>query len=223
MSVASSEVDQQISSIVASDHVVLFMKGNRQAPQCGFSAQVIQILDRVLPSYETFDVLSDMGVREGIKSFSDWPTIPQLYIGGEFQGGCDIIREMYEAGELHQALGIERPDPEAIDIQVSEGASKILTDAQERNGGEDLHIGIDASFTHSFAFGPPSESEVTVQVGELRLVLVPDHERSLRRQRATRLLAEIGVDRVATRLMAKLPDDRYASAEELLSGSCIAK
>ena len=95
---------QRIEKIIGSDRVVLFMKGNRQMPQCGFSATVIQILDGLLPEYTTVDVLSDPGIREGIKEFSSWPTIPQLYVGGEFLGGCDIVREMYSSGELQQTL-----------------------------------------------------------------------------------------------------------------------
>ena len=96
-----------IDNIVQSDKVVLFMKGNRQSPQCGFSATVVQILDHLLPEYTTVDVLSHPEIRDGIKEYSSWPTIPQLYIGGEFQGGCDIIREMAIAGELQEKLGLE--------------------------------------------------------------------------------------------------------------------
>lgn len=96
-----------IDGIIASDKVVLFMKGNRQSPQCGFSATVVQILDHFIPEYTTVDVLSHPEIREGIKEYSSWPTIPQLYIEGEFLGGCDIIREMAIAGELHEKLGGE--------------------------------------------------------------------------------------------------------------------
>ena len=97
----------RIEGIVASDDVVLFMKGNRQAPQCGFSATVIQILDHLIPQYTTVDVLQDPAVRDGIKAFAQWPTIPQLYVKGEFVGGCDIIREMFQTGELKQTLGVQ--------------------------------------------------------------------------------------------------------------------
>ena len=95
---------QRIEKIIGSDRVVLFMKGHREMPQCGFSASVVQILDTLLPEYTTVDVLSDPGVRDGIKEYSSWPTIPQLYVGGEFLGGCDIVREMYSSGELQQML-----------------------------------------------------------------------------------------------------------------------
>jgi monothiol glutaredoxin len=100
-----SDVNQRISDIVQSNDVVLFMKGTPLFPQCGFSSRAIAILDHCGAKYETVDVLQDMEIRQGIKSFSDWPTIPQLYVGGEFVGGSDIMMEMYEAGELQQMLG----------------------------------------------------------------------------------------------------------------------
>lgn len=96
---------QRIQSLIDSDRVVLFMKGNRDMPQCGFSARVVQILDSLVPEYTTCDVLADGAVREGIKEFSSWPTIPQLYVKGEFVGGCDIVTELYQSGELQQLLG----------------------------------------------------------------------------------------------------------------------
>jgi monothiol glutaredoxin len=99
-----SDVNQRISEIVQANDVVLFMKGTPLFPQCGFSSRAIAILDHCGAKYETVDVLQDMEIRQGIKSFSDWPTIPQLYVGGEFLGGSDIMMEMYEAGELQQLL-----------------------------------------------------------------------------------------------------------------------
>jgi len=97
----------RIGAIVAANPVVLFMKGTPLFPQCGFSSRAIAILDRIGVEYDTVDVLQDPEVRAGIKEFSDWPTIPQLYVNGEFVGGSDIMMEMYEAGELHQLFGKE--------------------------------------------------------------------------------------------------------------------
>ncbi|HJT39282.1 MAG TPA: Grx4 family monothiol glutaredoxin [Sphingobium sp.] len=97
-------VQQRIADIVNSNDVVLFMKGTPLFPQCGFSSRAIAILEHLGVSYETVDVLQDQLIRQGIKSFSDWPTIPQLYVKGEFVGGSDIMMEMYEAGELQQLL-----------------------------------------------------------------------------------------------------------------------
>lgn len=97
-------VQDWIKKTVASNDVVLFMKGTKKFPQCGFSAQVAQILSLVNVDYKDINVLEDMSIREGVKAYTNWPTIPQLYVKGEFIGGCDIVREMYEQGELQQLL-----------------------------------------------------------------------------------------------------------------------
>jgi monothiol glutaredoxin len=93
-------IEQFIETVVKGNDVVLFMKGTPQFPQCGFSGQVVQILDHIGVPYKGFNVLENDDLRNGIKTYSNWPTIPQLYIKGEFVGGCDIIREMFQAGEL---------------------------------------------------------------------------------------------------------------------------
>jgi len=95
---------ERIDQLVKGQPVLLFMKGNRQMPQCGFSAQVVRILDTLLPEYQTVNVLEDGEIRDGVKEYSAWPTIPQLYVEGEFLGGCDIITEMYQNGELQEKL-----------------------------------------------------------------------------------------------------------------------
>jgi len=94
-------VEQRIQNEITDNDVVLFMKGTPVFPQCGFSATVVQVLSIMGIKFKGIDVLSDADIREGVKAFSNWPTIPQLYVKGEFVGGCDIIREMYQAGELH--------------------------------------------------------------------------------------------------------------------------
>mgnify|MGYP002654546547 FL=1 len=99
-----SDANSRISDLVTANDVVLFMKGTPLFPQCGFSSRAIAILDHCGVTYETVDVLQDMEIRQGIKSFSDWPTIPQLYVKGEFLGGSDIMMEMFEAGELQQLM-----------------------------------------------------------------------------------------------------------------------
>lgn len=101
---SEQEIRDWIGKQVANNDIVLFMKGNRQFPQCGFSSQVVQILDYLGVDYSEINVLDDLGIREGIKAYSNWPTIPQLYVKGEFVGGCDIIREMFQDGELQQIL-----------------------------------------------------------------------------------------------------------------------
>ncbi|MEZ5816248.1 MAG: Grx4 family monothiol glutaredoxin [Hyphomicrobiaceae bacterium] len=97
-------VHDHLAKLVADNDVVLFMKGTKGMAQCGFSHQVDAILQHLGVDYKPVNVLEDMGIREGIKAFSNWPTIPQLYIKGEFVGGCDIVREMFQAGELQEML-----------------------------------------------------------------------------------------------------------------------
>ncbi|MEZ5908943.1 MAG: Grx4 family monothiol glutaredoxin [Hyphomicrobiaceae bacterium] len=109
-------VHDWIRKQIAANDVVLFMKGTKNFPQCGFSGQVAQILQYLGVDYQDVNVLDDMGVREGIKAFSNWPTIPQLYVKGEFVGGCDIVREMFQQGELTELLddkGVKHTKPSA--------------------------------------------------------------------------------------------------------------
>ena len=99
----------RIDAVVKGNKAVLFMKGSPLFPQCGFSSRAIAILDHLGAEYESVDVLQDQGIRQGIKAYSDWPTIPQLYVDGEFVGGSDIMMEMYESGELAELFGAEKP------------------------------------------------------------------------------------------------------------------
>jgi len=98
----SDDVQARLADYVNKDDVVLFMKGTPIFPQCGFSSVVAQVMAHMGVEYQSYNVLEDMEVRQGIKDFSDWPTIPQLYVKGEFIGGCDIVKEMFETGELKQ-------------------------------------------------------------------------------------------------------------------------
>jgi monothiol glutaredoxin len=101
---SAQDVKDWIGKQVAGNDVVLFMKGTKTMPQCGFSMQVAQILNHLGVEFKDINVLEDMSVRDGIKAYSNWPTIPQLYVKGEFIGGCDIVREMFQAGELQELL-----------------------------------------------------------------------------------------------------------------------
>jgi monothiol glutaredoxin len=100
----TDDVQSRIQGLVDASPVLLFMKGSPLFPQCGFSSRAVAILNHLGAEFESVDVLQDQGVRQGIKAFSDWPTIPQLYVNGEFVGGSDIMMEMYESGELAQLL-----------------------------------------------------------------------------------------------------------------------
>ncbi|HEY8554357.1 MAG TPA: Grx4 family monothiol glutaredoxin [Burkholderiales bacterium] len=103
---ASTAVDirERIKQQIASDRIFLYMKGTPEAPMCGFSAQVVKILNALGAKYSTFDVLSDNDIRQGVKEYSNWPTFPQLYVNGELVGGCDIVTELYQRGELKSLL-----------------------------------------------------------------------------------------------------------------------
>ena len=107
MSDAPTNAQSRIRDLVEKNDVVLFMKGTALFPQCGFSSRAVAILDRLRAKYETVDVLQDPEIRQGIKEYSDWPTVPQLYVKGEFVGGSDIMMEMFESGELQQLLAAE--------------------------------------------------------------------------------------------------------------------
>ena len=108
-----SDATSRIEELVKANDIVLFMKGTALFPQCGFSSRAVAILNHLGVEFESVDVLQDQEVRQGIKAFSDWPTIPQLYVGGEFIGGSDIMMEMYESGELAQLFadkGVSQPE-----------------------------------------------------------------------------------------------------------------
>ena len=98
------ELKTKLEQLISSDDVVLFMKGSRSFPQCGFSASVVNILNTLIPKYSTVNILTDPDVRNGLKELSNWPTFPQLYVNGELVGGCDIAVELYQSGELKQIL-----------------------------------------------------------------------------------------------------------------------
>lgn len=161
----------KIRDLIASDEVVLFMKGHRGAPQCGFSATVVEILDRFVPEYTTVDVLTNPDVRNGIKEFSDWPTIPQLYVRGEFIGGCDIVRQLDTDGELVSTLGgvvEEIPPPE---VTVTDAAAEVFREAgKEADPDDDLRVSIDAAYRHDLAIGPSGAHDIVVLTNGVKLI-----------------------------------------------------
>jgi monothiol glutaredoxin len=160
---------QQIRELVEREPVVLFMKGRRGAPACGFSAQVTQILDGHLTEYHTVDVLSDPALRDGIKEYSEWPTIPQLYVKGKFVGGCDIVREMESSGELGSLLGAGAP-VEPPRVTLSEAARAAFREAAEADGGE-LHFQVGAGFEYDLFFAPREKNDIAVDAGGLTVLV----------------------------------------------------
>ncbi|MDX1556964.1 MAG: Grx4 family monothiol glutaredoxin, partial [Xanthomonadales bacterium] len=129
----------RIDSMVGENRVMLFMKGTPQQPMCGFSAKTISALESVTHDFATFNVLDDPEIREGIKVYGNWPTIPQLYIDGELVGGCDIVMGMFNSGELHQMLGQEMPDRTPPEITITDKAAAAIGEAMEGHEGIALH------------------------------------------------------------------------------------
>ena len=148
----------RIETLLRDNAVVLFMKGSPQAPQCGFSAATSGVLNELLPQYATVNVLEDAEMREGIKAYGNWPTIPQLYVKGELVGGADIVQSMYNSGELQALFGLPLPDrtPPAITItdQAAQAIRSALADAEP---GLALHLSINARFQPQFHLAEPSD------------------------------------------------------------------
>ncbi len=168
----SEQTRQRIESIIGSDRVVLFMKGTREMPQCGFSAATIGVLDALGPDYTTVNVLEDQEIREGIKAFSDWPTIPQLYVDSEFLGGCDIVRQMFNTGELHETLGMEAPDRTPPEVSVSDTAAEMIRGALEQAPeGMAVHLQIDSRWGHDLRMGPAEGHEVRAESNGVVLLM----------------------------------------------------
>ena len=167
----SEKLRADIDNLVQRNDVVLFMKGNRQGPQCGFSAAVVEILDSMLPVYETVDVLADQEIREAIKEYSNWPTIPQLYVKGEFVGGCDIVRDMYASGDLHAKLGLPVPERKTPSLHITDAAAQVLREHAARASGMSLRLSIDSHFQPSLGFTPAQPGDIETDVNGVHLVL----------------------------------------------------
>jgi len=161
----------RITSIIEQNNVVLFMKGNRMMPQCGFSGRVIQILDGLISDYNTVDVLSDPEIRDGIKEFSSWPTIPQLYVKGEFVGGCDIITDLYNSGDLHTLFGLGAPSRTVPTIEVTDQAAARLREFLDRSPDKALTLTIDARNQPSLGLAPPQGSEIVAESNGIKVLM----------------------------------------------------
>jgi monothiol glutaredoxin len=174
---ASQRAD--LTQLVRSHPVVLFMKGNRNAPACGFSATVVGILDRLSAGYETVDILGDPQVREGMKEFSSWPTFPQLYVRGEFVGGCDIVKELQASGELKRVLGVTAEPAPAKPltpprITVTPAAVAAFQEALASGGSDVLRLQIDAEFANDLSIAPRAEGDLEVSHGGVVVHIDPE-------------------------------------------------
>lgn len=169
----SEPVKGRIEGLIQSDRVVLFMKGSRLMPQCGFSGSVVEMLDELLDTYTTVNVLDDAEIREGIKAYSNWPTIPQLYISGEFVGGADIVREMVDNGELAQKLGVSgKKELVAPTITVTEEARNEFLEAAKESPGERLRFEVNPRFEYGLYMSQKMDGDFEVDVGGGLVLLV---------------------------------------------------
>jgi monothiol glutaredoxin len=154
----------RIESLLAANNIVLFMKGDPRAPQCGFSAKAVGALSALGVDYAHVDVLADPQIREGIKAYGEWPTIPQLYIGGELVGGSDIIEQMANSGELHAAVGLPMPDRSPPVITITPAAVAMLRDALANAGdGYALQVDVDPRFSAKLQLAPVDANAIAVE------------------------------------------------------------
>ena len=173
-----AQTKEQIESWTKTNQVFLFMKGNPQFPQCGFSATVIDILDEYDLQFETCNVLENPAIREGIKVYSDWPTIPQLYVAGEFVGGCDIVKEMHDTGELSTVLGVARVEITPPSIELTPAAVAAFKDAHnEEEEYQHLRLQIDRQFRYALSFGPVLKGDFEIESNGFSLRVDPSSAR----------------------------------------------
>ncbi len=166
----SPDLQYRIETILRTHPVVLFMKGTKQQPRCGFSAGAIEALGAVTDTFFDVDVLSDPELREGIKAFGNWPTIPQLYVKGELIGGADIINELSNSGELHRLLGQPAPDRTPPRLVISERAAEAIRDGMDETEGDALHLSIDAQYRARFMLKPASGHEIVAQASGITVL-----------------------------------------------------
>ncbi len=164
---------ERIETLLKDHRVVLFMKGTRQQPMCGFSAAATNTLNELLPDYHTVNVLEDPEIREGIKAFGNWPTIPQLYVDGELVGGADIIRQMYGSGELHQLFGAAAPDRTPPEITITDKAAEAIRQGTANAQGLALHLEIGPDHSAGFQLAPGSDHDIVVNCQRHRSAFRP--------------------------------------------------
>jgi monothiol glutaredoxin len=157
-------VQQRIAGLVKDNKVLLFMKGTPQFPQCGFSATVVGILNGLGAQFQSVNVLAEPAIREGVKAFSQWPTIPQLYVDGEFIGGCDIVKQLSASGELGKILEKHVTPVAAPKLTVTPGAVETLKGALADAGpGQVIHFACDARFQYDLSIGDPRQGDFIVE------------------------------------------------------------
>ena len=166
----SDSTREKIDSLVQENRVVLFMKGTPKSPMCGFSSKTVGLLDSVLDDYKSVDVLEDQDIRDGIKVYGNWPTIPQLYIDGELVGGCDIITAMFNSSELHDMLGVERPDRTPPEVTITDAAAGKILEAMAGHEDIGLHFSVDASWQSQFNVAPAEGHEIKIEANGITML-----------------------------------------------------
>jgi len=165
-----SSINARIESLLSQSPVVLFMKGTRAAPRCGFSAAAVGVLDELLPDYLTVDVLEDAEIREGIKAYGNWPTIPQLYVKGELVGGSDIVQSMYTSGELQELFGLPKPDRTPPLITIGDAAADAIRAAlADAEPDARLTLSIDARFQAQFHLAEADAALISADAGGIAI------------------------------------------------------
>jgi monothiol glutaredoxin len=166
----SPELRQRIDTLLHSNDVVLFMKGSPTQPSCGFSSKASGILNDLLGDYAHVDVLADAEIREGIKVYGQWPTIPQLYVKAELIGGSDIIEQMFNSGELHEVLGVPAPVRITPKLNITAAAAQAIRQAMENaEPGLALHLNVDARFQSQFQLKPLSGNEIMAEAEGIKV------------------------------------------------------
>lgn len=172
------ELKQEIADLLNNNQVVLFMKGTKSFPQCGFSATVVSILkDAGVRDFKDINILARADLRDGMKEYASWPTFPQLYVKGEFVGGCDIVKELHASGELFDVLGKDKPELKVPTITVTDSAKRALAAASEEGQGA-LRVEISAQFEYALSIDEPKPGDV--QANANGLVVLFDRQSAAR-------------------------------------------
>ncbi len=168
----NEQTKQTIESLISKNTCVLFMKGNPKHPQCGFSSNTVKILhDLIGDDFDYFNVLEDQEIREGIKEYGNWPTIPQLYINKELVGGNDIVTEMFNTGELQSLLNLPQPERKIASITISDKAKENILAGIENIGSSVLMLSIDGQFNTRFSIEEPKGYEVVSEIEEIKIYM----------------------------------------------------
>lgn len=168
----TDQTTKRIEQMLDENPVFLFMKGTPQTPMCGFSSNTVKILkDLIGDDFSSFNVLEDPEIREGIKTYGQWPTIPQLYVNKELIGGNDIVSEMFNTGELHELLALEQPDRTPPNISITDEALNHIKEGLKDMGNHQLFLSVDDEFNTRFSLEQPKGYEVIADVGDLKVYM----------------------------------------------------